>query len=198
MSHDTQDDRPDLSGLALIGLDIQETFVRTFACGEAFVRRCVLALEAANVLDIPVVLTEQAPEKLGHPLEPALRAAGSPAVYGKTSFSCFGAEGLESHLKEKEIRHLLIAGLETPICVYQSVIEAIDKGYEVTLLSDCTGARREEDAVFALRAMAAAGAHVLPVETVLYSILGDTGHPAFREITRLVKQNAAARTAGSA
>ncbi len=187
MMDENKDESPDLSGLALIALDIQEPFVRAFPRGEEFVSRCTLAVKAAQNLEIPVIFTEQVPEKLGHTLENLLAAAGSPTVFAKQRFSCFGAEGLDALLKEKDIHHLLIAGLETPICVYQSVIDAIDHGYEVTLLSDCVGARREEDASVVLRALAGAGAHVLPAETVIYSILGDTDHRCFREITSLVK-----------
>ncbi len=188
MTHDSQDEGPDLSGLVLVGLDLQDPFIRSLTEADRFFRRCSFVLEAARLLDIPVLLTEQVPDKLGPTSEQLTGAAGSPTVFGKTSFSCFGADGLEPLLKEREVRHLLVAGLETPICVYQSVIDAIDKGYEVTLLSDCVGARRADDAAVALRAMNAAGAHVLPAETVIYSILGDTAHPAFRDITALVKR----------
>lgn len=179
----------DLPGLALIGLDIQEPFVRALSASHTFTRRCEFIVAAAVRLEIPVIFTEQVPEKLG-PTLPSLKAAAPEAlVYEKDRFSCFGAEGFEEHLRELQIHHLLIIGLETPICIYQSVIQAIDLGMEVTVLSDGLGARRPDDAEVSLRAMAGAGAHVLPSETVLYSILGHAGHPCFRDITALIKHH---------
>ena len=189
MTESNQESATELPGLALICLDIQEPFLRALNGADEFLRRCDLAISAAVRLEIPIIFTEQVPEKLG-PTLPAIRATAPDApVYEKHHFSCFGAEGLETHLNEREIHHLLVTGLETPICVYQSVIEAINKGLEVTVLADCVGARRPADAETALRAMSGAGAHVLPVETILYSILGHTGHPCFRDITALVKQH---------
>ncbi len=189
MAKETQEEGgPDLSGLALIALDIQEPFVRSLSDGPRFVNRCAFAVEAAVALNIPVIYTEQVPEKLGPVLDRFRAAAPGSTVFPKTRFSCFGAEGFEAHLKENDIHHLIIIGLETPICVYQSVIEAMDNGFEVTLLSDCVGARRTEDAEAALRSLAHTDTHILPAETVVYSILSDATHPAFRKITSLVKK----------
>ncbi len=189
MRDPSEDDAPGLPGLALIGLDLQESFIRAIATPETFVARCNFALAAARKLEIPVILTEQVPEKLGPTLPDLAGAAGGVPVFPKNHFSCFGAEGFEEALREREIHHLLVIGLETPICVYQSVIEAIDKGFEVTVLRDCVGGRREDDADPALQAMSGAGAHILPSETIFYSILGNTDHPAFRAITALVKEH---------
>lgn len=180
---------PELPGLALIALDLQEPFVRTLSGGREFTDRCAFAIGAANALKIPVAFTEQVPDKLGPTIAGLQEGVSDATVFAKNHFSCFGAPAFEAYLAEREIHHLLVTGLETPICVYQSVIEAVGKGFEVTLLSDCVGARRQEDAAAAVRAMAQAGAHVLPAETVVYSILGNTDHPCFREITALVKKH---------
>jgi nicotinamidase-related amidase len=189
MTESHQESTTKLPGLALIGLDIQSTFVRALPAADTFTSRCQFAVAAATLLEIPAIFTEQVPEKLGPTLPEILAGAPDAPVFEKSHFSCFGAEGFEECLRERQIHHLLVIGLETPICVYQSVIQAIDQGMEVTVLSDCVGARRSNDAEAALQAMSGAGAHILPAETVFYSILGHTGHPCFRPFNTLVKQH---------
>jgi nicotinamidase-related amidase len=80
--------------------------------------------------------------------------------------------------------------VETPVCVYQTAIDALRSGLQVTVLADCVGARRPDDAQVCLQALARAGAHLLPAETVFYSVLGSAEHPAFRAYTELVKRYA--------
>ena len=77
--------------------------------------------------------------------------------------------------------------MEGPICVHQTAVQALAEDMGVTLLGDAIGARRPGDQAMAFEALRRAGAHVLPVETVLYSLMGDSEHPRFREIASLVK-----------
>ena len=96
----------------------------------------------------------------------------------------------EALLHRGKTEHLLLCGLETPICVYQTAIAALAAGLQVTLLSDALGARRTEDATACLMALRHAGAHVLPSETVFYALLHDVQHPFFKAYTQLVKSHA--------
>ena len=178
-------------GALLVCLDMQPAFVRAVARGDAVLRRCRFAVAAARLLGIPVAFTEQVPGKLGG-TDPDLRAlAQAPAVYAKDTFSAL-AEGCPARegLLAGGAEHLLLCGVETPICVYQTALGALRAGLAVTILSDCVGARREADAAACLDALARAGAHVLPAESVFYSILGGAKHPAFRAFTDLVKSHA--------
>ena len=92
------------------------------------------------------------------------------------------------HLKTGGTKHLLICGLETPICVYQTAVDALKAGYKVTLLADCLGARRAGDAATVLAQLVHAGCQVLPAETVFYALLHEASHPYFRNYTKLVKK----------
>ena len=178
---------PQLSGLALLVVDVQEAFSRVMPHMDTFAKRCRFAIQAADLLKVPVVFTEQVPDKLGKTL-PALTEGKDPRpVFSKTGFSAFAAEGLEEYLKEQEIHHLLIAGLETPVCVYQTVLDALSKDFEVTLLSDAVNARRADDAHWVLTSLRSEGVNVLPSETVFYASLADASHPAFPSFTKLVK-----------
>ena len=90
-------------------------------------------------------------------------------------------------MKEKEIEHLLLCGIETSVCVYQTALDALGTQRHVTLLSDCVGARRSADSEVCLQALIRAGVHVLPSESVFYSLLGDVNHSFFKVYTQLVK-----------
>lgn len=176
-----------LDSAALLVVDVQEPFLKALPNRDPFLRRCQFAVRAASLLSIRVLFTEQIPEKLG-PVHPSLLdGLDHPNIFAKSAFSALGARGLPEFLEANEIEHLILAGLETPICIYQTAIAAINKDCIVTVLSDCTGARRLDDAAAALAALEAPGCHVLPAETVFYSILADATHPKFREFTALIK-----------
>jgi hypothetical protein len=179
-----------VEGALLLCLDLQPVFIRAVGGGVRMQRRCEFAVSAAHGLGMPVAFTEQVPEKLGG-TEPSLLAlAGSPAPHAKDTFSALAAGSpVRRALTEKRnIEHLILCGVETPICVFQTAVDALQAGIAVTVLSDCVGARREADSRACLEALARAGAHVLPSETVFYSILGGSSHPFFRAFTDLVKK----------
>ena len=178
-------------GVALLVIDVQPTFLKVMQDGEGCLRRCLLAAAAAKLLGLPVLFTEQVPAKLGptHP-DLLLTAGEGRAVFGKTAFSAFGAPGLVEAFSKMQVSQLLICGLEIPVCVYQTAMDALHAGMGVTILSDAVTGRRSADGQACLEALRAAGAHILPTETVFYAMVGDATHPQFRAFTELVKQTA--------
>ena len=179
-------------GALLLCLDMQPAFVRAVAHGDAVLGRCRFAVAAARLLGLPVAFTEQVPQKLGGTDPGLLALVERPAVFAKDTFSALaeGCPARELLLPGAGVEHLLLCGVETPVCVYQTAVDALRLGLAVTILSDGVGARREADAAMCLQALARAGAHVLPSESVFYSILGGAKHPSFRSYTELVKNHA--------
>ena len=176
-------------GAAVLAVDLQTPLLAALpAPVAAAVRsRAGLTLSAAHALGIPVFFTEQVPAKLG-PTAPALRALAPDApVFPKNTFSALADDAVPAALRAARIEHLLLIGLETPICVYQTALGALAEGFQVTLLSDAIGARRPDDHAACLAALRHAGVTVLPVETVFYALLHDAGHPLFKAFTHLVK-----------
>lgn len=177
------------SGTLLLCLDVQPVFLRAIQEGERVLRRCQFAVSAASGLGIPVIFTEQVPAKLGGTAPELLQLAPATRVFAKDTFSGLADDPTRAALENDNIEHLLLCGLETPICVYQTAIDALASGKTVTLLSDCVGARRAEDAAACLRALIRAGVHVLPAETVFYAMLHDVRHPFFKAYNQLVKSH---------
>ncbi len=177
-------------GVALLVVDVQPTFLKVMPESEVFLRRCRLAVAAARLLGVPIIFTEQVPAKLG-PTHPDLLAGGEGAqfVVPKSAFSALGAPGFRELLRDRGIVHLLVCGLEGPVCVYLTAVEGLRSDLGITLLSDAITARRPEDQLACFSALRHAGAQVLPVESVFYALLGSASHPQFRAFTDLVKNS---------
>lgn len=178
---------PPPSGLLLLCMDMQPSFLSAMDCAEVTLRRCQFAVAAAHGLGIPVVFTEQVPQKLG-PTSPALlQLAPQAPQLGKNTFSALADDGIRDALKSYDVDHVLLCGIETPVCVYQTALDCLNEQLQATVLSDVVGGRRPEDGRVALDALARSGVHVLPSETVFYALLHDTHHPFFKAYTQLVK-----------
>ena len=174
--------------LGLLCIDLQESFLKAIPESEHLLRRCRFALEAAGLLGVSVAATEQIPEKLGttHPRLTEAWPENTP-VFPKSSFAALEAAGLHRWVEANQIDHLLLVGIEVPICIYQTAVQALGNDLGVTLLSDCVGQRRNEDRAPVFRQLLAMEAHILPAETIFYSLLGSADHPQFRDYTKLVK-----------
>jgi nicotinamidase-related amidase len=176
------------AGALLACIDVQPAFVAAMSDGARLLRRCAFALAAARGLGLRVAFTEQVPQKLGATAPALLALAPDAPVYAKHAFSALADDTIrDAWLTTGEVEHLLIIGIETPVCVYQTASAALAAGLQVTVLSDAIDARRPDDAAVCLEALRRAGAHVLPSETVFYALLQDARHPFFKAYTQLVK-----------
>jgi nicotinamidase-related amidase len=172
----------------LLCIDMQPVFIKAMSGGDRAQRRCEFAVAAAQGIGLPILFTEQVPEKLGGTASTLRNVALSAPALGKRSFSALGDDGIRDMiLGEHEVEHLILCGIETSVCIYQTAIAALAQGLEVTVLSDCVDARRPDDARVCLDSLLKSGAHVLPSETVFYALLRDVGHPFFKAYTQLVK-----------
>ena len=177
-----------INHLGLLCIDMQEAFLKAVPNQETLLHRCRFALQAAQLLGVSVAATEQLPEKLGatHPGLAQLWPEDTP-VFPKSGFSALAADGLPRWIEANQIDHLLLIGIEVPICVYQTAVQALGDDLGVTLLSDCVSQRRGEDREAVFQQLLAMEAHILPSETIFYSLLGGADHPNFRDFTKLVK-----------
>jgi nicotinamidase-related amidase len=179
----------DVSALLLLCIDLQPVFLKAVSPDGALERRCAFAIQAAAGLGIDALFTEQVPAKLGGTVAALTAHAPQATVFGKDTFSAFADPAIRSAVLDPRREHVLLCGLETSVCVYQTALDARATGLEVTLLSDCVGARRADDARVCLDALIRAGVHVLPSETVFYALLRDVKHPFFKAYTQLVKNH---------
>lgn len=173
---------------ALIVIDVQEKLAPAMHDFEPCANRIELLLSGANELRIDTIVTEQYPKGLGPTLPrfAALLPKSAP-VLAKTGFSVFAEPAFRTALGSRNRRSLVFCGIESHVCVLQSVFDALERGYEVFLAADAVTSRKAGDRELALSAARTAGATVLSAEALLFMLLRDAGNPAFKTISRLVR-----------
>ena len=179
---------PLIPNLGLLILDVQSGFLKALPNPDSFLNRVAFVSESCRLFNLPAMITEQRPEVLGATVETVSALLPNAPHVAKLGFSAFTEPAVNDWIEEHSIHHMLMVGLEIPICVYQTALDAINRDVEVSILSDAVTARRENDAQAVLASLRIHGAHVLPSETIFYSILRDSVHPAFKEFTQLVKK----------
>ena len=184
----SEETTPLIPHLGLLVLDIQAPFLKVLPNADSLVGRSAFAVATANLFGIPTLFTEQRPDVLQSTVQELIDLHPDAPQIAKTGFSAFTEPAIEEWVQENELHHVLIAGLETSICIYQTALDAINADVEVTLLSDAVGCRRPQDGEVAISSLRIHGAHSLPSESIFYSILRDSTHPKFKEFTALVKK----------
>ena len=179
---------PKIANTMLVVVDAQEAFrpaIGDFALAVSNISR---AVRGSGILGVPVLVTEQYPRGLGHTAEEiTLALPAGVEVLEKTSFSAFGADGFADKLDEHAIRHVLLCGFETHVCVNQTAHDLIDKGFNVHLLTDCIASRFRVDEDAGLEKMRSVGVVPSSVETALFELMQNARHPKFKEIQSLIK-----------
>lgn len=171
----------------LLCVDLQPVFIRMMNDSESLVNRASLAIAVAHGLHLPILFSEQVPSKLGATSPELLALAPDAKAFSKDTFSAFGNEPISDEIASYSPKRIILCGLETSVCVYQTALAALRANYQVTVLSDAISARRPEDADHCLTALRDQSAEVLSVESVFYAMLDSVQHPFFKAYTQLVK-----------
>jgi nicotinamidase-related amidase len=172
---------------ALVVVDVQEKLLNLIPDGPRVVWNIRRLLDGAEVLGVPVVGSEQYPEKLG-PTHPML-SQRIPFLTAKLSFSSCGDPCFVDKLKELPVHRVLVVGIETHVCVMQTVFDLLTAGYELYVAVDATAARFEIDARTALGRMQSCGVTLTTTETTLFEWCRVAGTAEFKEISQIVKRS---------
>jgi len=178
----------ELGRTALAVIDMQESFRNAIPDFAEVAARCALVAHAAQLLRVPVVVTEQYPKGLGR-TAPEIRAV-LPAdlePVEKTAFSSCGASEFVARLERAGARHVLLCGIEAHVCVNQTTHDLLARGYQVHLLTDCISARAEQNRQAGLAKMLKSGALPSSTEMALFELLRDARHEQFKAIQKLIK-----------
>ena len=173
---------------ALVVVDLQEKLLPAISERERVLRNGVLLLRLAETIGLPVLLTTQYAKGLGRTVDAVTEAASGAQPIDKVSFGCFGSPEFLDRLDAHEDRdQLLVAGIEAHICVAQTVLGALDRGYAVHVAADAVGSRTEENRGVGLRRMERAGALISSTEMAIYELLGRSDAAAFKKMLPLLK-----------
>lgn len=174
---------------ALVVIDIQEKLLPPIFRKEELLRNARLLIRAAGILKIPALVSTQYAKGLGDTVPEIASSLPGSAPIDKTLFSCFGSDVFCSALKRLpgQRNTLLLCGMESHICVMQTVLAALRDGYLVHVASDAVGSRTEWNWKIGLDRMRAAGAVISSTEMMIYELMRASSSAAFKELLPYLK-----------
>lgn len=180
----------DATGSLLVLVDIQNRLVAAMPEESAnlLLRNGTILLQAAALLNIPVLVSEQSPGKLGGTVASItqhLPRTAQPCA--KTSFSCYGSVEFRDALAAHGRRQIILAGMETHVCVLQSALELHASGLQVFVIEDAVCSRTQANTSNALARMREAGITISNTESVLFEWLRNADHEHFKQIATLIR-----------
>jgi len=174
----------------LIVIDVQEKLMPVIDGHEEVARNIERLVRGCKVLDVSTMLTEQYVKGLGATIPSIRQAFQETSGYEpieKNCFSGYACAEFVTALRLLQKKQAIVAGIETHVCVYQTVVDLLANGYQVTIVADALGSRSASNKEIALRRMVAEGAKLSSTEMVLFEMLVESGTDEFRAIARLVK-----------
>lgn len=173
---------------ALLVVDVQEKLIPVIRNAEIIQWNISRLLQAADALDIPAAATEQYPQGLGHTTIPT--STLPKIIEEKTMFSCRETAAIFTNWADSGIRKFLICGIETHVCIQQTVMDLLAEGFQIYLAIDALGARHDHDHRTGLRRMEGSGAVLTTTEAAMFEWCETATNPAFKTISGLVQQAA--------
>ncbi len=175
------------SSAYLMVIDPQEKLMAVVSEAERVVKNISLLLRLADTFGLPVIPTTQYVKGLGPYVEPLKELVSPYKLYDKVEFSAFKNETIKAACKELKRRTLILCGVETHICVYQTALSALMEGQEVVVAADATSSRSLENMKYGLERMREIGAQVFSTEMIIYEMLEKAGTEAFKALLPYLK-----------
>lgn len=170
---------------ALLIVDIQTKLLNAVFNKDIVEKNSKILTKAAQILNLPIFITEQYPQGLGETIE-GLKDQSSQ-VFIKTDFNAINDKILLENLNKTGKKDIIVFGIETHICVYQTAMALIDKGFNVTIAIDACGSRAKSEYDLALNVLKNNGAQIKSTEMILFELIKSSKHPNFKEIQSLIK-----------
>lgn len=171
----------------LIVVDVQGKLAQLMYDKQALFKNIQILIKAAKILDIPILWCQQCPDSLGPTVpEIAQLLAGNEPI-DKAAFSCCGSEQFNARLNKLARQQVLLCGIEAHVCIYQTAIDLLRKGFSVDVIADAVSSRTAENKQIALSRMAGQGVNISCTEMALFELLKTAEHPQFKQIAKLVK-----------
>lgn len=166
---------------ALLVIDVQDGF-SSYTCFDDVVAGAAKLVQAAGILGLPIVATEQYPKGLGSTAAAVGLPEGAEPLE-KTVFSACRAEGFQLHGRQQ----VLLCGIEAHVCVSQTALDLLEQGIEVQVVTDAVGSRHKRDRKVGLRRLEQAGCVLTTIEAALLELCERAGTPEFKDVQRIIK-----------
>ena len=171
----------------LVVVDVQGKLAEIVYETESLLKNVGILIKIAKSLGFPVIWCQQNPEALGETKPELAELLRPDEPVNKFSFSCCGDEKFSGKLKALRCKQVILCGIETHVCIYQTAMDLLDKDCEVIVAADAVSSRTKENRQIALDRMRDEGAAIACTEMVLFELLKTAKHEKFRELARLIK-----------
>ena len=182
---DISTDKLSLKVNALLIIDIQEKIIRPIFDKDLIIKNIKKLINAYQILEENIFVSEQNPPKLGVTI-PELTPIAGFRKFEKMEFSLAKLEEFLKELKDKKITNLIVCGIETHICIQQTALDCLHKGFEVILISDAMGSRNRADHEIALQRMTQSGAFITTTESIIFELCKTADRKEFKEIRNII------------
>lgn len=171
----------------LIIIDVQEKLMPVMERKQSIIENIKKLLLLSKIFNLPVILTEQYPKWLGPTLPEIIESLTVYKPISKMYFNCCDVETFNDQLNSKELKNIIVTGVESHICVFQTCASLLNKGYQVHVPRDAVGSRTDDNWGVGLELSNKAGAFITSTESVIYQILKKAGTPEFKQMLKVVK-----------
>jgi nicotinamidase-related amidase len=171
----------------LLIIDIQEKLFPFIHENEKLLKNTVTLIRGMQALAVHVIVTEQYAKGLGPTITPVAETLGNLQRIEKSYFSCCGEPRFNLELATSGKENVIIAGIESHVCVLQTVVDLERQGYKPVVVEDCISSRNPNDKAIAIRRMRQEGAIITTCESILFELLRNSGGDVFKTISKLVK-----------
>jgi len=177
----------DIQQCCLAVVDVQGKLAQLMHGREALFKNIQILVRAAKILEIPILWCQQCPDALGQTVPEIAQFLADNEPINKSAFSCCGAEQFNAGLKDLARKQILLCGIETHVCIYQTAVDLLRQSFNVNVIADAVSSRTQENKQLALNRLAVEGANITCTEMALFELLKTAKHPKFRQIARLIK-----------
>jgi nicotinamidase-related amidase len=171
----------------LVIIDVQGRLAQVMHGKDALFKSLQAMIQSFKVLEIPIIWMEQIPKNLGHTISEVAQYLSDITPIAKHTFSCCGNDQFMEKFKAINRKQVLVCGIESHICVYQTAVDLLNMGCEVQVLCDCVSSRTPENKQLGIDRMKDAGAVLTGTEMALFEMLKAAEGPKFKEIVKIIK-----------
>ncbi|MCK4309908.1 MAG: hydrolase [Methanomicrobia archaeon] len=171
---------------ALIVIDMQEKFLPVISDIKEVISNAEKVIKGFKILKMPIIITEQYPKGLGKTVEEISKIIETDPIE-KIHFSCFGEERFLKSVGRLNIKNLVLLGIEAHVCVLNTAIDAVKRGYVPHVVVDATSSRKKIDYETSLKRMIQENVYLTTAEILLFQLLKKAGTPEFKEISKIIK-----------
>ncbi len=171
----------------LVIIDVQERLIPLMSNQQALIDNLSRLLHGIIALKMPIIFTEQYPEKLGKTVGDLVSMLNNPTLISKLSFSCWQEAAFRNKLNSMDHKNVILAGIEAHVCVYQSAIDLLNNGFNVHLVADAVSSRNGSNRDFAIERMKQEGVKLTTSEMVLFELVSVAQGEDFKQILKIVR-----------